>query len=202
MINLCPRENFLIFFKVFYFMNQTKKIQKKSQILVVDDDVDIRSILIDQLSVCNFNFFEANNGKEALEIISKHEIDLVITDIKMPVMDGITLSTKINELDQFIPVIFVTAFADADNILSALRSGAFEFISKPFQKQFIVNRVNKSLERRKYYLLQNKLVNIVHETLNLHNEASEYKNLSFDDKLDYLEQLITLMSIKLERKNR
>jgi len=192
----------LKFFPRYFFMNQIKKMQKKAQILVVDDDVDIRGILIDQLSVCNFNFFEANNGKEALDIISKHDIDLVITDIKMPVMDGINLSTKINQLDQFIPVIFVTAFVDADNILSALRSGAFEFISKPFQKEFIINRVNKSLERRKYYLLQNKLINIVHDTLNLHSETSEYKNLSFDDKLDYLEQLITLMSIKLERKNR
>lgn len=116
-------------------------------ILICDDETDIRSALKIYLSSEDYNIFEAENGKEALEIIKDEEIHLLLMDIMMPVMDGIRALAKLRENGNNIPVILLTAKSqDIDKILG-LNAGADDYITKPFNPVEVMARVKSQLRR-------------------------------------------------------
>lgn len=116
-------------------------------ILICDDETDIRSALKIYLSSEDYNIFEAENGKEALEIIKDEEIHLLLMDIMMPVMDGIRALAKLRENGNNIPVILLTAKSqDIDKILG-LNAGADDYITKPFNPVEVIARVKSQLRR-------------------------------------------------------
>ena len=117
-----------------------------ANILICDDEKVIVNALKIYLSDPEYNLFEAYNGKEALEVVSREEIHLVLMDIMMPVMDGITAMAKIRE-DYNMPVILLTAKSeDADKILG-LNVGADDYITKPFNPLEVSARVRSQLRR-------------------------------------------------------
>lgn len=117
-----------------------------NHILICDDEKDIVNALKIYLSNSNYKFYEAQNGQEALEIIQKEEIHLVLLDIMMPVMDGITALSKMREITN-IPIILLTAKSeDIDKILG-LNLGADDYITKPFNPLEVAARVNSQLRR-------------------------------------------------------
>lgn len=117
-----------------------------NHILICDDEKDIVNALKIYLSNLNYKFYEAQNGQEALEIIQKEEIHLVLLDIMMPVMDGITALSKMREITN-IPIILLTAKSeDIDKILG-LNLGADDYITKPFNPLEVAARVNSQLRR-------------------------------------------------------
>ncbi len=116
-------------------------------ILICDDEADIRSALKVYLSGEDYHIFEAGNGKEALEMIENEEIHLLLMDVMMPVLDGITALAKLRESGNNIPVILLTSKSqDTDKILG-LNAGADDYITKPFNPVEVIARIKSQLRR-------------------------------------------------------
>jgi len=115
-------------------------------VLICDDEKDIVSALKIYLSSENYNTFEAYTGKEALEIIEKHDIHLVLLDIMMPEMDGLTAMVKLREKYN-IPVILLTAKSEDTDKILGLNIGADDYITKPFNPMEVIARVKSQLRR-------------------------------------------------------
>ncbi len=101
-------------------------------LLVVDDEPNMRRILQATLQREGYAVRTAADGREALEILQSFPAQVVITDLRMPVMDGMTLLHEINQTHADIPVIFITAHGSIENAVEAIKAGAFDYISKPF----------------------------------------------------------------------
>ena len=115
-------------------------------ILICDDEKDIVSALKIYLKTSGYNIYEAYNGKEALEQIKEHDIHLVLMDIMMPEMDGITAMLKIRE-ETNLPVILLTAKSEDTDKILGLEVGADDYITKPFEPTELVARVEAVLRR-------------------------------------------------------
>lgn len=116
-------------------------------ILVCDDEADIRSALRVYLSNEEYTIFEAGNGKEALEIIEKEDVHLLLMDIMMPVLDGITTLATLRENGNNIPVILLTAKSQDTDKIVGLNKGADDYITKPFNPVEVIARVKSQLRR-------------------------------------------------------
>ncbi len=115
-------------------------------ILICDDETDILSALKIYLESESYNTFSATNGVEALEIIKNNDIHLILLDIMMPVMDGITALTKIRESSN-VPVIMLTAKSEDTDKILGLNIGADDYITKPFNPVELLARVRSHLRR-------------------------------------------------------
>ncbi len=131
------------------------------KILIVDDEKDILRILNSILTKEGFEVRNACEGNEAIEIFKAEHFDLVITDIRMPGMDGIEVLKKVKALDKDIEVIILTGFATMDNAIEALRDGrAFDYLTKPLDDvDALIMTVNKALERRRLRKENRSLLN-------------------------------------------
>ena len=117
-----------------------------AHILLVDDEKKMRHLLAIMLSAKGYEIDQAGDGEEALaKLTGGARYDLVISDIKMPGLDGMGLLERIKEHNLPCPVIFITAFATVDSAVSAMRSGAVDYITKPFDEQRILLAVEKTL---------------------------------------------------------
>lgn len=119
---------------------------KKYTVLIVDDEENVSNLLNKVLIKEKYNTYTAMDGEEALDIINKHRIDIVISDIKMPKMSGIELLGKIKEIDSSINVIMITAFATLETAIDALRMGAKDYITKPFNLDEIISSVKNIIQ--------------------------------------------------------
>lgn len=119
-----------------------------STILVVDDEKNYLVVLEDLLQDEGYGVFTAASGQEALEIIRSRYVDTVLTDIKMPGMSGIELLEQIKAIDSDLPVILMTAFAEVDQAVSAMKEGALDHIQKPFDNREIKRAVARGVEKR------------------------------------------------------
>ena len=116
------------------------------RILVCDDEKDIVSALKIYLMADGYQVFEAYNGREALEILKNEDIHLVLMDIMMPEMDGITAMLKIREVSN-VPVILLTAKSEDTDKVLGLTVGADDYVTKPFSPSELVARVKAHLAR-------------------------------------------------------
>ncbi len=115
-------------------------------ILICDDEKDIVSALKIYLSNKEYNFFESYNGAQAVEIVRNEDIHLVLLDIMMPVMDGMTALQKIREISN-VPVIFLSAKGEDNDKVLGLTVGADDYITKPFNPVEVIARVKSALRR-------------------------------------------------------
>ena len=104
----------------------------KKKLLIVDDQVGIRILLLEVFSTEGYETFQAANGRTALEIVKAHAPDLVLLDMKIPGMDGLEILKKIKELNREIKVIMMTAYGELDMIKEATDLGALSHFTKPF----------------------------------------------------------------------
>ncbi len=114
-------------------------------VLIVDDEKNYPLILSAVLEEEGFETFTANSGSEALEILKNTDIDLVVTDMKMPSMNGIELLEKIKAKDPDLPVIMMTAYGTVDKAVEAMQKGAYSYILKPFDNDRLIIYVNKAV---------------------------------------------------------
>ena len=114
-------------------------------ILVVDDEPKIRHILKIMLGLKGHNVDEAQDGESALEMIQATAYDLVISDIRMPKMDGFALLERIQAMEVPCPVIIITAYATVDSAVEAMKKGAVDYITKPFEESRLILTVEKAL---------------------------------------------------------
>ena len=110
----------------------------KSKIMIVDDENDFEQLIRQkfrrQIREQEYEFVFAQNGKDALEKLDLNpDIEIVFSDINMPIMDGLTLLVKLNEKNPLLKAVIVSAYGDMDNIRVAMNRGAFDFICKPIQ---------------------------------------------------------------------
>ncbi len=113
-------------------------------VLIVDDEKNYPLILGEVLEEEGFEPLTANSGKEALGILESAEVDLVLTDMKMPGMDGIELLTRIKEIDPDLPVIMMTAHGTVEKAVEAMQLGAYTYLLKPFDNDRMVIYVKKA----------------------------------------------------------
>ncbi len=125
-----------------------------SKILVVDDESDLE-VLIKQkfrqkIRERKYEFIFADNGKNALEKLEEDEgIEIMLSDINMPIMDGLTLLSKLNEQHSLVKSVIVSAYGDMDNIRTAMNRGAFDFITKPVNFEDLELTMEKTLKQVK-----------------------------------------------------
>jgi two-component system NtrC family response regulator len=114
-------------------------------ILVVDDEKNYLVVLSAFLSEEGYESLTVNNAQDALEIVESTDLDLVLTDMKMPSMDGIELLRRIKEKAPDLPVVMMTAYGTVEKAVEAMQLGAFNFIQKPFQNQTLKQIVDKGV---------------------------------------------------------
>ncbi len=118
-------------------------MNRQPSILVVDDELLIRDLLYDFFKEHGWNISVAENGEKALELLRARDIDLVLTDIKMPEMDGLALSEKVKETNPEMPVVLMTGYPTVDSAISALRMKVSDYVVKPFN----INQLYKTIDK-------------------------------------------------------
>jgi adenylate cyclase len=125
-----------------------------TRILVVDDEADleilIRQKFRKQIRDKQYDFVFAGNGKEALDQLEIHkDIDIILSDINMPIMDGLTLLSKLNDLQLLVKSVVVSAYGDLVNIRTAMNRGAFDFVTKPVNFTDLEVTIEKTIDHVK-----------------------------------------------------
>ena len=120
-------------------------LPERKQILVVDDEPNLRRVLRAQLERDGYDVHTAEDGEIALALLREHHIDLVITDLRMPKIDGMELLRRISALEEGTPVVMITAHGTVDTAVEALKTGAFDYITKPFDQDDVRQIVRKAL---------------------------------------------------------
>src|SRR3954471_8832010 len=122
-----------------------------AKILVADDETDLEMLIKQKfrqkIREQKYEFFFAGNGSEALEKIRQNpDIDIVLSDINMPEMDGLTLLSRLSESSPIIKAVIVSAYGDMDNIRTAMNRGAFDFITKPINFEDLSVTMEKTIK--------------------------------------------------------
>jgi len=120
----------------------------KSKIIIVDDEKDTCDIVSKILGDEGYKTFSTISSRSALAKIKKEKPDLVLMDIKMPGMDGIEMLKCIREIDKSITVVMMTAYGDVDTAREAMRLGAFDYITKPFDIDVLKSVAREALKRK------------------------------------------------------
>ncbi len=118
------------------------------RILVIDDEAVIREGLRQTLVLEGYQVEVAANGKAGMERLQKNEFSVVISDLKMPIMSGIEVLKTIQVLQPDVPVIIITGFATVDSAVDAMKNGAFEYLTKPFLPDQIIEKVEAAIKKR------------------------------------------------------
>lgn len=110
-------------------------------VLVVEDDPNLREAVCDTLELAGQAVVSAPGGEEALRLLDGQPVSLVVSDVRMMPMDGITLLKEIRSRHAHLPVVLMTAYADVDRAVEAMRSGACDFLLKPFEPKALLEHV-------------------------------------------------------------
>jgi putative nucleotidyltransferase with HDIG domain len=171
-------------------------------ILIADDEEAIRDVVSTMLESQGYHCLTVGNGREALEHLSKHPVDLVLTDMVMPEMDGLQLLAWLRTHDKDIPVIMVTAMHDVSTAVEAMRRGAYDYILKPFERDQLLMGVRRGIEHRRLILenrsYQQNLERLVEQrTMELQNALSQLEE-SYDETIEALGGALDLKDSETE----
>jgi len=119
-----------------------------AHLLVVDDDQGMREFLEIMLTKEGFGVTVANSGDKALALCRKNAYELIITDLRMPKMDGIEFLRRVKDLNPDLPVVLITGFASAETALSAMKEGAYDYVEKDFQIEDLMKVIRNALDQR------------------------------------------------------
>jgi diguanylate cyclase (GGDEF)-like protein len=131
-------------------------MSEKAQILVVDDEATVRSVLKQVLEEDGYGVTEAESGSRALEILQNTHFDLIITDIKMPGITGLELLKKVKQQQPDTQVIIITSYASLDTSLTALRHGAYDYLFKPFEDLDLISAAVKRATEKVLLVKENR----------------------------------------------
>jgi len=136
-------------------------IRKRARLLVVDDEADIRGLVVDALRRVGYSADEAEDGLKALDLLSAVRYDIVLTDLKMPGLGGLGLLARVKELYPGTDVIMFTGYATIRTSVEAMRSGAYDYLPKPFDPEDLVRSVQRCMERRSLMQERQRLSEVV-----------------------------------------
>ena len=160
----------------------------KPSILIVDDDEVMQETLSDVLGKRGYEIFTVGSGNGALPMLKKNVIDLILLDMRLPDIDGLEVLKKIKEFDNEILVIMMTAYSDVQTAVSAMKSGAYDYINKPFELEELKLLIEKGLEMK----------SLINEVRRLHRQQKEnYQNshiYGVSPQIHYVKELIGMIS--------
>src|SRR5512136_3175524 len=160
----------------------------RPSILIVDDDEVMQETLADVLTKKGYEIFSVGSGNGALSMVKKNVIDLILLDMRLPDIDGLEVLKKIKEFDTEILVIMMTAYSDVQTAVSAMKSGAYDYINKPFELDEIKMLIEKGLETK----------SLINEVRRLHRQQKEkYQNSDIygvSPQIHYVKELIGMIS--------
>ena len=161
-------------------------MKRKVKILVVDDEAIVRESLHDWLSDVGYQVVTAENGSQALEILKRERLRIVITDLVMPGMDGIELMKRAKEIFSNIEVIIITAYGSVPSAISAIREGAYDYIEKPFCPERVELLLERLMERQ----------GLIEENVSLHQRLEDLQPRNLSPKpLAKMQQVIEVIKI-------
>lgn len=157
-------------------------------ILIVDDDEVMRQSLYDVLKKGDYDVYSVSSGGETLSLIKKNIVDLVLLDMRLPDIDGLEILKKIKEFDTDILVIIMTAYSDVATAVSAMKSGAYHYINKPFDLEELKLLIEKGLETK----------GLINEVRRLKREFKDGDQKSqiygVSSQIQYVKELIEMIS--------
>ncbi|QQK81641.1 response regulator transcription factor [Salicibibacter cibi] len=121
----------------------------KGKILVVEDDLEIRELVKGYLEKEDYKIYVAENGKKALDLFRKNNVDLSLLDIMLPDMDGLQVCREMR-IQSKVPIIFLSSRREMNDVVTGLNVGADDYITKPFDPEILVARVNANIRRQFY----------------------------------------------------
>ena len=119
---------------------------RRVKILVIDDDESLRRVLEYNLAQEGYAVLTASSGEQGLDLLKKERADLVVTDVRMPGMDGLQVLEGVRKVDPNVQVIILTAFGTIEMAVEAMKAGAFHYISKPFNRDELKLTIKKALQ--------------------------------------------------------
>lgn len=137
----------------------------RSNILVVDDDAGVLESISVLLTVNGYSVTPCENAKAAIAKVQANSIDIVLTDIRMPGISGIGLLEKIHSLNPELPVILMTAYTELNLAINAIESGAFNFIVKPYNTEYLLNTIKKAAQHNRLIRMERNYKQSLEETL-------------------------------------
>jgi len=157
--------------------------EKKYSLLYVEDDIQVREMVVLYLSDFFTDIYEAGNGLEALLLYQSKNPDIIITDIQMPKMNGLSLARKIREIDKTIPIMIITAYTSTKYLLEAVELSLIKYLLKPVDEESLYESLTKCFESLEYFSYNN----IAQLTSNHHYDT-------FNHTLTYKNEIIPLTS--------
>ncbi|MBN2347550.1 MAG: response regulator transcription factor [Bacteroidales bacterium] len=124
-------------------------MSNKGHILLVEDDKNLGYVLKDFLEISSYSVILKENGKEGLNAFINGKYDIILLDIMLPLMDGFTVAEEIRRIDCEVPIIFITAKSMKEDKIKGFRSGADDYLTKPFSTEELSLRINAILRRTK-----------------------------------------------------
>jgi DNA-binding NtrC family response regulator len=122
---------------------------KKSSILLIDDDDSLRRVMEFSLTEAGYKVRAAGNGEEGLRLLEKDSFDAVVTDITMPGIGGMEVLARVRERDEGLPVVVITAYGTIESAVEAMKKGAFDYITKPFNRDELRLTLDRALRMRR-----------------------------------------------------
>ena len=131
--------------------------ETRSVVAFVDDDEDLRNASIQALRLAGFETLAFASAQAALDVLDADFPGVLVSDIRMPQIDGHELARRIRELDADLPVILITGHGDIDEAVQALRDGAYDFVAKPYPPERLISSVRRAMEKRRLVLDNRRL---------------------------------------------
>jgi len=144
-------------------------------ILLAEDEPALGLIIKESLETRHFNVFLAENGIEAYNIYKKENINLLVLDVMMPKKDGFTLAKEIRMEDDTIPIIFLTAKSQTQDVVEGFTVGGNDYLKKPFSMEELIVRINNLLDRTKVQKTS-EILKVSDYTFNFPKQTLQYKN--------------------------
>ena len=180
-----------------------KELSKNLKILIVEDEKRLAQLLKDSISGSFFSVVIASNGEDGLKKFKSFKPDIIITDIMMPFCDGLEMTLKIKELDEFIPIIVLSAHSDKEKLLKAIDLGINKYFIKPFDPEELLEHINKlalKLNKQKQSKLKEDFI-FDNNSLSLYKNNTLISLTKREKELFYIlikhkNQLVTTQDIK------
>lgn len=173
--------------------------KKEGLILAVDDDPYVRDSITSFLNECGYSVIACDNAIDAMAQLRVSKVDVVLTDIRMPVVSGIELLDNIHKYNQEIPVILLTAYAEMDTAVSAIKKGAFDFIIKPYKPEYLIYSVEKGVKYSRLLTMEKEYKHMLEDTVEKRTkELADALKMVKDMGIELVERLTSIAEYRDE----
>lgn len=178
-------------------MPYSARVAEKIRVLVVDDELTIRNLLAEMLRIAGFDPETKESGSAALAAIRSKSFDVALFDVNMPGMNGFQLLEEVRKIDAHIPVLFLSARNEKVDVIEGLRIGGDDYISKPFNVEEVIMRINTVLKRTKN---NDQKAELVAGPVRLSEET--YEVFFNDEPIDFSKTEFRLLQYLLQNQGR